>query len=115
MRPIDADELVKRTEEFKCDWNEKTAPYSWNHAYDSFIDIIDEQPTVGDWISVKDRLPERGGTYLCFQPLAASFCMVNTYRWSTTNNGWRGAQIGSVITGITHWMPLPEPPKENAK
>lgn len=103
VRLIDADALLS-------EWAENPASYDMGNV----INSVKNFPTVSGWISVKDRTPERGGTYLCFQPLAASFCMVNTYRWSTTNNVWRGAQIGSVITGITHWMPLPEPPKEDA-
>lgn len=45
--------------------------------------LIDEQPTVGGWISVKDRLPPKDDT------------KVLTYG-----------------NPVTHWMPLPEPPKE---
>ena len=63
------------------------------------------------WISVKDRLPEKPGTYLCYQPKAADICALNTVRWST-QRGWMGKEVGSRIEGIEYWMPLPEPPKE---
>jgi hypothetical protein len=64
------------------------------------------------WVSVKDRLPEKSGTYLCYQPKAADICSLNTVRWST-QLGWMGKEVGSRIEGIEYWMPLPEPPKED--
>ena len=60
-----------------------------------------------DWISVKDRMPEKEGRYLVYAP--------------GTNN--MGEIIMRIIphrdnkyirdeSTITHWMPLPAPPKE---
>ena len=58
---------------------------------------------MSEWISVEDRLPESGGRYLVI-----------------LNNGqlciaiWVAAYwaIGvDTISNVTHWMPLPEPPK----
>ena len=56
------------------------------------------------WISVKDRLPDEGGVYLCY-------C-----------NGIRHIQVWCKVydakrkvfndSGVTNWMPLPEPPEE---
>lgn len=74
--------------------------------------VIQKQPTIGGWISVKDKLPDKSGTYLCYQPKAASICALNTYRWSTVK-GWMGHEVGSRIEGIEWYMPLPEPPKED--
>ena len=65
----------------------------------------------GGWISVKERLPEKSGTYLCYQPKAADICALNTVRYST-QRGWMGKEYGSRIEGIEYWMPLPEPPEE---
>ena len=76
------------------------------------------QPESDGWISVKDRLPEEKGTYLVFAP---------TYHGGSSsgldcNDGimfarWR--KHWSIEVGyhqrpncVTHWMPLPEPPKE---
>ena len=58
------------------------------------------------WIPVTERLPE-----------TTSLCIVTKYRvpflaWYTGKN-WRAADTVSVVDGITHWMPLPEPPKED--
>ncbi len=69
---------------------------------------------MGEWISVKDRLPEKRGEYLCYfrypgidVPSLNFICDVicqNTYQGS---GRWL-----SDMNNVTHWMPLPEPPKE---
>jgi hypothetical protein len=79
-------------------------------AQERWCDTCDLKAVSG-WISVKDRLPEKSGTYLCYQPKAADICCLNTVRWST-QLGWMGKEVGSRIEGIEYWMPLPEPPKE---
>ena len=112
MRLIDADALKEDLTRFYD--NEVTARK-----------LIDEQPTVGEWVSVKDRTPEAAG-YKCI------VCAVNTFgqkdvfiaftgygdmKWYTMDT----TKIGKFVHSnndvseawtITHWMPLPEPPKE---
>jgi hypothetical protein len=67
--------------------------------------------TIQKWISVKDRLPEnRDDVLLCRK------------WWNEIRNpqmGWYNEVSGEwfdlsnrVIHNVTHWMPLPEPPKE---
>ena len=62
------------------------------------IDIIFDEEK-GQWISVKDRQPERDGFYLA---------------WYTFKDGSHACDMfyynGSFISSsITHWMPFPEP------
>ena len=70
-----------------------------------------------EWISVEERLPEEGGTYLVvlkekhecekewnYHVDVASF----TFEWDCIFHDW---DEGQGIE-ITHWMPLPEPPKK---
>jgi hypothetical protein len=62
-----------------------------------------------NWISVKDRLPENGQRVICYN----RFIEIKNYD-SVFYDGdihWTGAPIGE-LTGVTHWMPLPEPPKD---
>ena len=69
---------------------------------------------MNDWISVKDRLPETGGYYLVHQMnprFKTSF--IQTARYSETRGTWLGAQALCSLDFVTHWMPLPEPPKED--
>lgn len=74
---------------------------------------------MGEWISVEDRLPEEKINpkmndfeyVLC----ATKFGDVRPYKygtaiWHTKAHFWHGA--GIVDEFVTHWMPLPEPPKD---
>ena len=68
-----------------------------------------------EWISVEERLPEKYETILLFRPEKGA---EKDQIWC----GWRIRHIGGQpayrtdtedrLDGITHWMPLPEPPKE---
>lgn len=66
-----------------------------------------------EWISVKDRLPDKAGEYLvAFHP-----CHWDMVNWSVRLVGmdtFRGksAWAKKKFQRVTHWMPLPEPPKE---
>jgi hypothetical protein len=57
------------------------------------------QAAAPQWISVKDRLPKLGTVVLVAKDIGS----VNTTYFGV--NGFRDEQV-------THWMPLPEPPKE---
>lgn len=109
MRLIDADALIKILEPNSM---RNGAVLGWHSGLiDAVIDEIRKMLTIGGWISVKDRLPDKSGTYLCYQPKAASICALNTVRWSEVK-GWIGKEVGSRIEGIEYWMPLPEPPEK---
>lgn len=84
-----------------------------------------------DWISVKDRLPDHG-RYLTycqsfFVPdvgyceIVDYFCdemkMPSQYKFAEEREaGWWDYEneddLFYRVTNVTHWMPLPEPPKE---
>ena len=65
---------------------------------------------VGDkWISVKDRLPEEDGYYICN---VRSFAFRGSFYQAMLKYDNGGFIEGSIYTDdVTHWMPLPEPPK----
>lgn len=106
MRLIDADALTKEIEDFNCkDCNH------YNHVrcracpIDDTVTYIDEAPTVGEWISVEDRLPDKQPCeYLVVNGnnVETAICLDN--RWITPRR----------VIKITHWMSLPEPPKEES-
>lgn len=68
---------------------------------------------VPKWISVKERLPEDDGEYLVLK--------VHNYR---KDDGWMAQEVALFLRTrdpewvignlceVTHWMPLPEPPKD---
>lgn len=62
-----------------------------------------EQP---QWISVEERLP-KGGEIV--------FCNTNNYfevlQWDARADAWVGMYRSYWKEYVTHWMPLPEPPK----
>ena len=58
-----------------------------------------------EWINVKERLPESSKSILAYQPYGRHF-FVGMYfngRWFPPN--------GIQAPIVTHWMPLPKPPK----
>ena len=64
--------------------------------------LVDRGVTVQEWISVKDRLPEP--TYCVLVVGAYSEMAIDALG---TDGEWMG-----MVEDITHWMPLPKPPKE---
>lgn len=67
------------------------------------------------WIPVTERLPEEEGWYLVYTTPnrehksinKAKFC--KGFEWNNFKPEWHGA--GGRWENVTHWMPLPEPPK----
>ena len=67
------------------------------------------------WISVKDRLPKPSeGRILAYCKIAEKIFSQNVLMWN--GDFWCIDETGFGFEGIdlefTHWMPLPEPPKE---
>ena len=80
--------------------------YSWDEIEDrlSAIPAADVRPV--EWIPVTERLPEKDGWYLVSDGFIS---------WTAMFLGEKTVWAGNFkfgLTGITHWMPLPEPPKE---
>ena len=139
MRLIDADALKRewhmgeKCEE--CEQDARQCQYDDSFTRMDICSMLDDAPTVGGWVSVKDRLPEEN--------VAVNIVYVNTdpenycehikdkpftatgvyfrgewYWWSSVVQDYL-AEYGVGYTDkmdkaiiVTHWMPLPEPPKE---
>nr|DAH28248.1 MAG TPA: Protein of unknown function (DUF551) [Caudoviricetes sp.] len=68
---------------------------------------------VPQWISVEERRPEPGKRVLATDGVfVGEAIFARDSRWSGYGGGILRDCIGSVIT---HWMPLPPVPKEDAK
>ena len=79
------------------------------------------------WISVKDKLPEHHQTVLCYSSkggqavtifvdgaVMRSVLEANNVKSSETQAPYYFCSQefkANVLNSITHWMPLPEPPK----
>ena len=83
-------------------------------------DWLDDAPTVGEWISVKDRLPPDDQMVIGYTPVDG-YMFVGFHKMY--KHSWREKLVGEwfIITAmrstrsmtkrVTHWMPLPEPPE----
>lgn len=117
MRLIDADALIKNTI-----LNPTHAPYIIRHD-------VDDEPTVGGWISVKDRLPESAGlkVIVCAKTVQESVLQTKAVFVAFLGYGdgkWYTPDVDFMASAktmndhvhpvweITHWMFSPEPPKE---
>ena len=72
--------------------------------------LIANGVTVQEWISVKDRLPEVGGYVVCIakrNPFSRFIPMVARIE----KNGWVNPITEQYISEVTHWTPMPNPPK----
>ena len=87
--------------------------------------------TESKWISVKDRLPDKNGEYLCckFNKYVDILYFVNDFEPLKSVDGWKYIEevVGfyepnnyvysedsySQVKNVTHWMQLPELPKED--
>lgn len=68
-----------------------------------------------EWVSVKDRLPETNGQFLCYSadfPLGAFFS-IQSFNVKKGAFWWYEDNVKAPF--ITHWMPLPEPPEEGQR
>ena len=70
------------------------------------IPSADVQP-VNRWISVKDRLPEN-----CIEVLVYDTDCGIVIGWYDKEIGDFAADFISPLDAVTHWIPLPEPPKD---
>ena len=62
------------------------------------------------WIPVYDELPEVGGYVVCIakrNPFSRFMPMVARIE----KNGWVNPITEQYISEVTHWMPIPQPPK----
>ena len=88
--------------------------------------LIASGVTVQEWISVKDRLPDPYekvlvrldhwagvDTYLAFYDTERGWCDFGGYFDDGTNNDGEPLTYETAGVNVTHWMPLPEPPKES--
>lgn len=94
------DELVKRLREAPSDWPDAELHYEAANAI--------EELSKPKWIPVTERLPENGEYVLCFCR-ANIVCVLRRDK----DGDWYENPTHVYMSGfVTHWMPQPEPPKE---
>ena len=84
-----------------------------DHTEDDYIaeTLLDNGVTIQEWISVEERLPERTmppHDVLVYHDLGIGR-FVDRAWYSYEKNKWRSFR--GMNLKVTHWMPLPQPPK----
>ena len=95
---------------FKCEFNCE------NKGKCAYCLVMAEQliahgVTVQEWISVKDRLPDKDGNYLTYDPRYGDieiYYYMGCGEWDHHRNGITDAESH----GFAHWMPLPTAPED---
>jgi hypothetical protein len=84
-------------------------PDSWDHILDA-TKMVD----VNGWISVKDKSPEINQRVLLATNEKRSIVTGHRLSPAGKNEPWFHTDLGlwCGTETVTHWMPLPEPPKE---
>lgn len=59
------------------------------------------------WISVKDKLPNKKQEVICFDGKEVFSGVEYSEKY-----GFTWIDLGYTPNDITHWMPLPDPPKQ---
>lgn len=76
--------------------------------------LMENAPAAVRWVSVADKVPERARDYLCrcvvLNGEDMAFYMVLRYILFDENPHFQHETKCGMR--VTHWMPLPEPPKE---
>ena len=104
VRLIDADALKEPLELQRASYV-RIGAIERAEAYANCLWEIAHAPTVGGWVSVEDRLPEKNGDYLTYDTddiVWPHFFRAGLGLWDDS--------IGYRKDNVTHWMPLPEPP-----
>lgn len=70
--------------------------------------LIANGVTVQEWISVKDRLPEHEVDVLCY----TIYQEIEILQFDESVKWWTGSEYDYEKEQVTHWMPLPQPPKK---
>lgn len=127
MRQIDADALAARLENECREWEGESAYQAGLCAAAVIVaeaPTVKQEPTVGGWISVKDRLPKVKMSDVNGKIAFSDYVLI--YKVYEDGTPWMTVDICrvdkaewvNVIPGegwtVTHWMPLPEPPEVEA-
>lgn len=106
-RYIDADNVIEQIND-AIDFYEGDAQFVLG-IYEA-KDIIESAPTVGEWISVKNELPENDDPVLVYTNSSAVDFPIRVACFDGTEGGWW--DIEGYEMSVLYWMPLPKAPKE---
>ena len=105
------DRLIELIDKALVKYDRGCLPFVMNEIADH---LIDNGVTVQEWISVKDRLPETDEWVLvCRKTIKIGYTTMVVDRCVFPVSGGRMwlAEYATYKQVVTHWMPLPQPPK----
>ena len=124
-RLIDADALYDKVEQ-----KYKVSSGRMHSGYREFLDMICDAPTVDavevvrckdckwfdpikqEWISATERSPEDIGLYLVIEKHWLDGSRgIKIAKWNTVDWFTADRKSNEITPRVTHWMPLPKPPK----
>lgn len=77
------------------------------------IDLMDTVDDMSSWIRVKDSIPKRFESVLCYYP-DKDYGSKSMVDYNQCDEGETPYFSNQCLWGrCTHWMPLPEPPEES--
>lgn len=139
VKEIEKEEVAKPTKELHekraiaemanvmmehCEIDNQCGSCHWSTCNDCLAEVLyNAGYRKQEWISVEDRLPEIAGKYLIARKTVYGN-LINIVWYDTNYNGGNDDMIGKSvwymfdsdwgdyeIPNVTHWMPLPQPPK----
>ena len=88
------------------DWDTK------DNMVDSIMELLATDNNVGyKWIPVTERLPNTFGEYIVAAKDAFGEVYTDYADYDPFRKSWKTGLFLDKGEGVTHWMPLPEPPK----
>lgn len=104
------DKLIELLNSFLggCEIKDITPPYGVENLADY---LISHGVTLQQWIPVSERLPEPFVSVLVHMPEERP-CPTVYEGFLTKNGALYAAHFEREHSEVTHWMPLPEPPKD---
>ena len=82
---------------------------AYKHGYERGYKDATDNNVGSKWIPVTERLPQKGEIVLACGKRHATSGM---FQGASRNNPKWWHWKGNTLKEVTHWMPLPEPPKE---
>ena len=81
------------------------------------VELTGELASKPRWIPVTEKLPETNVTVIVTDGRSTGMGWIDSYDWEDyrgIERIWYAPNTLVAENNITHWMPLPEPPKEEA-
>lgn len=113
MRLIDADEMLSELKPITYEMEQNAVTIAdMSNIMRNWVRRRPTVPAYGQWVSVKDRLPEEQKEVLIYLPEYDSVEMASLFTIPSINlREWVQNEDAYMLDEVSYWMPLPEPPK----